>query len=246
MILGLRRPSEGDIELFGRPLRHDRRPMIGAMADSPGGAFYDHLSAPAHLELQARSLGVEAPVDALLERVGLGDTGAKKVGGFSTGMRQRLGLARALVGDPPLLILDEPLNGLDPEGIRTMRSLLVEIARGRTLIICSHLLSELQRVATHIGLMSKGRLIFEGALGPLVDRADSVDLQSPDDLDVALRSLGLPFAVHGERHRVRLEGGLDAVTLNRRLQAQGVTLSALVPHRFDLEEFYHDRIATAA
>ncbi|WP_265562878.1 ABC transporter ATP-binding protein [Sphingomicrobium arenosum] len=246
MILGLRRPSNGTIDLFGRPLHHRRRPLVGAMADSPGGAFYDHLTARDHLLLVSQALGLEAPVDALLDSVGLGEARSRRVGGFSTGMRQRLGLARALVGDPPLLILDEPLNGLDPEGIRDMRQLLRELAEGRTLIICSHLLSELQRVATHIGLMSKGRLIHQGPLAPLLYGAREVDLESRDDLPGALDAMGLTYRKIGSCLRTGLPDGLDAGDLNRALLSRGVSLSRLVPHQFDLEEFYHERIAAAA
>lgn len=241
MILGLRRPSAGTISLFGTPLRHDRRPLIGAMADSPGGAFYDHLSAADNLRVVAAALGVPIAVDALLDRVGLAGKAGQKVAGFSTGMRQRLGIARALVGDPALVILDEPLNGLDPEGVRAMRRLLVELARDRTMIVVSHLLGEVEQVATHIGLLSAGRLIHQGPLdalrgGPPVVRIDS---RSPG-LGPTLANAGLALGSGGH---VRLTRDWTPAALNRLLVSAGVEVDALVPRSFCLEEFYHDRIA---
>lgn len=246
MILGLRRPTSGSIELFGAPLRHDRRPLIGAMADTPGGAFYDHLSAEANLQVVAKALGVAIDAPALLDRVGLSGKGAQKVRGYSTGMRQRLGIARALIGDPPLVILDEPLNGLDPEGIRAMRSLLVELAEGRTMIICSHLLGEVEKVATHIGLLAKGRLVHQGALDELRGGPPIVSLTSrcaalPD----RLAQLGLSVRTERTRHDVSLGDGWTPARLNRQLVESGVDIDALVPRTFCLEEFYHDRVSAS-
>lgn len=243
MILGLRRPTSGTIRLFGEELSHDRRPLIGAMADTPGGAFYDHLPAEGNLRVVAQALGVEADTDALLERVGLGPKARQKVRGFSTGMRQRLGIARALIGDPPLIILDEPLNGLDPEGVRAMRRLLVELAEGRTMIICSHLLGEVEKVATHIGLLSKGKLVHQGPLDALRSGAPVVSLTSPAiDLPDRLARFGLAVHSHDSRHDVYLGEGWTPARLNRLLVESGVEIDALVPRTFCLEEFYHDRV----
>ena len=241
MVLGLRRPTSGSIHLFGRKLDHRRRPLIGAMADSPGGAFYDHLSAIDNLRVVAAALGVAVDAPALLARVGLSGQEERKVGGFSTGMRQRLGIARTLIGNPALVILDEPLNGLDPEGIRAMRTLLVELAEGRTMIICSHLLGEIEKVATHIGLLSGGKLIHQGALealrqGPCVVRVESASPQ----LDATLERLGLARNPQGD---VVLGDDWTAARLNRALVEAGLAVDALVPRTFDLEEFYHDRVA---
>ncbi|WP_265570689.1 ABC transporter ATP-binding protein [Sphingomicrobium nitratireducens] len=244
MILGLRRPSSGSISLFGEELRHDRRPLIGAMADSPGGAFYDHLSAADNLRVTAGALGLECDVPALLDRVGLAGKERQKVGGFSTGMRQRLGIARALIGDPALIILDEPLNGLDPEGIRAMRTLLVELAEGRTMIICSHLLSEIEKVATHIGLLSRGRLIHQGPLEDLRSGPPTVAVSSADErLASQLHRLGLDARCDGGAHQVTLGDGWRPARLNRLLVESGVEIDALIPRKFCLEEFYHDRVS---
>ena len=244
MLLGLRRPTSGDILLFGEPLDHRHRPHIGAMADSPGGAFYEHLSARDNLRVQAKALGLSIEPDALLERVGLPPTAfGKKVGGFSTGMRQRLGIARALIGDPALIIFDEPLNGLDPEGIRDMRHLLVELAEGRTMIICSHLLGEVEKVATHIGLLSDGRLIHQGPLDELRLRASQVQITSTSPgLAEAIAATGLASDARGI---VTLTPDWTAARLNRHLVTSNIAVDALVPHSFNLEEFYHERIARA-
>lgn len=240
MILGLRRPTAGSIELFGCPLDHRRRPLIGAMADSPGGAFYDHLSASDNLKVVACALGVAIDAPALLDRVGLAGKEALKVGGFSTGMRQRLGIARALVGDPALVILDEPLNGLDPEGIRAMRSLLVDLAEGRTMIICSHLLGEVEKVATHIGLMADGRLVHQGPLEALRQGPEVVRVRSSTSVAPLVARFGLTQDEAGD---IALPPDWTPARLNRELVSAGIAVDALIPRSFDLEEFYHDRVA---
>ncbi|MBW0145081.1 ABC transporter ATP-binding protein [Sphingomicrobium clamense] len=242
-ILGLRRPTSGSIHLFGQPLDHRRRPLIGAMADSPGGAFYDHLSAADNLRVMSGALGIAVDAPGLLDRVGLSGKASQKVGSFSTGMRQRLGIARALIGDPALVILDEPLNGLDPEGIRSMRSLLVELAEGRTMIICSHLLGEVEKVATHIGLLANGKLVHQGPLealrsGDPVVRVASRSPALPD----TVRSAGLSLSPTGD---VTLPGDWSIAKLNRLLVEASIDVDALIPRTFDLEEFYHDRVSAA-
>jgi len=250
MLLGLRRPDAGAISLFGRQIsgpNDPQRPLIGAMADSPGGAFYDHLSARDNLRVQALALGLDDDVDRLLEMVGLAGKESQKVGGFSTGMRQRLGIARALIGNPALVILDEPLNGLDPEGIRAMRVLLKDLAAGRTMIICSHLLDEVEKVATHIGLLSRGRLIHQGSMKELRASAGTVRIEAKGaDLGGLFERMGISAnPVRDGRWSVHLAPGQEIAALNKQLVDAGVAVSALIPQPFSLEEFYHDHVRSA-
>lgn len=170
MVCGLTAPGEGSIALFGasdgKPLRMARR-KIGALIEHP--AFYPNMTALENLEIQRRYLHMNLGTDRrrvmteLLEQVGLADTGHKRAGAFSLGMKQRLGLAIALIGNPELLILDEPTIGLDPVGVVELRELLVQLNRKRNLTIffSSHNLSEMERLATRYGFLHEGRLVRE-------------------------------------------------------------------------------------
>ncbi|WP_343347318.1 ATP-binding cassette domain-containing protein [Sphingomicrobium sp. XHP0239] len=246
IILGLRSATSGTVELFGEKLDHRHRPLIGAMADSPGGAFYEHLSARDNLRVVAQSLGIEIEPDALLDRVGLDHARTKKVKAFSTGMRQRLGIARALIGDPALVIFDEPLNGLDPEGIREMRTLMRDIAKNRTLIICSHLLDEIEKVASHVGLLSKGRLIHQGPLDDIAIDTDIIELGASGAVMEALSPLAMQVnSIGADRWHVTPKEGLSASDINRELVGKGIAVDHLAQRRFSLEEFYHERISAS-
>ncbi|WP_226363199.1 ATP-binding cassette domain-containing protein [Pseudonocardia sp. ICBG1142] len=164
MILGLLRPSAGTISLFGAPWRRESLGRIGASVDGP--SLYGHLSARAHLQVHAHLIGVgQEEIQSVLDKVGLGDTGRARVRTFSTGMKGRLALATAMLGDPELLLLDEPQNGLDPEGMAALRSLMRDVvSTGRTIVLSSHLLNEVGKVATDIGVIKSGRLIFQGSV----------------------------------------------------------------------------------
>lgn len=162
MISGLIRSTEGSIELFGKPI-HDElsRKRIGILIEEAG--LYPHMSAYDNLELQALSLGItnKKRIHDVLELVHLTDAGKKKVKNYSMGMKQRLGIGLALLGNPDLLILDEPINGLDPEGIKEIRETLIRLNKeyGMTMIISSHILGELSKLATTFGIIKEGRLI---------------------------------------------------------------------------------------
>ena len=170
MVCGLTAPGEGSMALFGascgKPLRMARR-KIGALIEHP--AFYPNMTALENLEVQRRYLDMEPgknhrqAMQELLEQVGLADTGRKRAGAFSLGMKQRLGLAIALIGNPELLILDEPTIGLDPVGVVELRALLVQLNRERNLTIffSSHNLSEMERLATRYGFLHRGKLVRE-------------------------------------------------------------------------------------
>ena len=162
MVLGLVSPSGGVISCFdGMPLNLARK-RTGSLVESP--AFYPNMTARENIRLFCRMIGEDpAQADEILEKVGLADTGKKKAGNFSLGMKQRLGIGIALAGDPEFLILDEPVNGLDPTGIAEVRKLILELKNdhGKTIFISSHLISELEKIATRYGIIAKGRLVEE-------------------------------------------------------------------------------------
>jgi ABC-2 type transport system ATP-binding protein len=174
MLLGLARPDAGSIWLFDRALSADRRTLlgrVGALVETP--SLYPHLTGAENLEVTRRLLG--APRERVGRALGIVNLEAdshRLVRGYSLGMRQRLGLALALLNEPELLILDEPTNGLDPAGIRDMRALIrrLSIERRMTIFLSSHLLSEVEQVATHLGIINRGRMVFEGTVSELEAR----------------------------------------------------------------------------
>ncbi len=159
MVLGLAKPTSGTFSLFDGQDPAAARRRIGSLIEGP--ALYRNLNAKDNLLLYSTMIGADpADADTVLEQVGLKDTGKKKVHQFSLGMKQRLGIAMALVGDPDLLILDEPINGLDPKGIVEIRELLVKLKEaGKTIFISSHILGELEKIATVYGIISSGKLV---------------------------------------------------------------------------------------
>ncbi|MBB3725455.1 ATP-binding cassette domain-containing protein [Nonomuraea dietziae] len=170
LILGLDRPTAGHALVGGVPYRSMRRPLthVGALLDAT--AVQGGRRAEQHLRWLARSNGISPrSIGSLLELVGLGDVGRKRIGGFSLGMKQRLGMAAALLGDPEVLLLDEPTNGLDPEGIRWTRGLLKSLAaEGRTVLVSSHLMSEMALTADHLIILARGRLLADAGVADLV------------------------------------------------------------------------------
>lgn len=164
MITGLLYPSEGEIIIFGEPWKRKHLGRIGALIESP--ALYGNLTAFENLLVHSKLMGLsEERIDEVLELVELKDTGKKLASQFSMGMKQRLGIAIALLGNPELLILDEPTNGLDPIGIQELRELIRSFpARGITVILSSHILTEVSQLVNHIGIMSDGELKFQGEI----------------------------------------------------------------------------------
>ena len=199
MILGLDMPTVGRARINGKHYHELKQPLreVGALLDAK--AVHRNRSAANHLKWIAQSNGISTSrVDEVLGLVGLSDVAGKKVGGFSLGMGQRLGLAGALLGDPGILILDEPVNGLDPEGIRWVRQLVRALANeGRTILISSHLLSEMSQTADHLVVIGKGRLVADQPTYDFVkDHSQSSVLVRSDHLDAfgsALRAEGISF-----------------------------------------------------
>jgi lantibiotic transport system ATP-binding protein len=171
LLLGLLRNQQGEIFLFGKPFSSNRIEIlkkIGSMIETP--SLYGHLTARENLELLRNIYGSpKQRIDHVLQLTGLHDTRSKKTGQFSLGMKQRLGIAIALLHEPSLLILDEPTNGLDPNGIIEIRELLRKLNTelGITVLISSHILPEIEKLVTHLGIINRGRLIFQGTIGEL-------------------------------------------------------------------------------
>jgi ABC-2 type transport system ATP-binding protein len=178
VLLGLDEPDAGHAHVGGRLYRTLRRPLrqVGALLDA--GALQPSRTGRGHLLWLAHSQGLPAArVDEVLDEVGLAPVGRRKAGGYSLGMRQRLGIAAALIGDPPVLLLDEPFNGLDADGIGWMRGLLVGLAaQGRTVLVCSHQLGELEDLATHLVVAGRGRVVADTTVAELVAGGRHPDL----------------------------------------------------------------------
>jgi ABC-2 type transport system ATP-binding protein len=245
MLLGLVAPSAGSGSVLGSSISEPAAylPRVGAMIEGP--AFHPGLPARANLRSLAVLANVtDAEVDRLLGVVGLADRADDRAGSFSLGMKQRLGIAAALLGSPDLLILDEPTNGLDPAGIREVRGLLRELARGgTTVLVSSHLLSEIETICDDVVVLRKGRLLFSGTVEALLAHAKPAIVARPeraDDLDRLLdvaAAAGHRASIDGDAVRIDAPDAI-AADLNRRAQDAGVTLVELREDRVDLEEVF--------
>jgi ABC-2 type transport system ATP-binding protein len=239
-VLGLTRPTAGTATLLGVPYRALDRPMcrVGALVDPR--ARHPGRTAHAHLSVLAQSNGLPASrVDDVVDLVGLGAVAHERVRGFSLGMAQRLGIAAALLGDPEVLLLDEPVNGLDPEGIRWVRELLRELAaEGRTVLVSSHLMSEMEDTADHLVVLGRGRLLADVPMAELLGRHASVRVRSPHApvLAAAVRRAGAGVALETDG-ALRVEG-LDPATVGDIAFAAGVPVHELTAVVASLEAAY--------
>jgi ABC-2 type transport system ATP-binding protein len=241
LILGLDRPTAGHAYVEGRPYRRLREPLrtVGALLD----ATWRHpgRSAREHLRWIAATNGIpDSRADDVLHLVGLSAVAKKKAGGFSLGMLQRLGIATALLGEPRVLLFDEPINGLDPEGIRWVRDLMHALAaEGRTVFVSSHLLSEMTRTAQDLVVIGRGQLIYEGTAEDFVSRATdrSVRVRSPH-LPALREALAAKGAQVCEEDGALVVSGLDSGAVGELAFAAGVTLHELSPRTGSLEQAF--------
>jgi ABC-2 type transport system ATP-binding protein len=242
VILGLDAPDQGTALVNGRPYAKLRHPLshVGSLLDA--GALHPSRSARNHLLWLAHSQGLPARrVDRVLEDAGLQAVARHNAGGFSLGMRQRLGIAAALLGDPPVLVLDEPFNGMDPEGIVWMRLFLRSLAdQGRALLVSSHLMSELQDAATHLVVIGRGRLVADTSVAELIQAASEgrVGLRTTARSQAAtlLASAGATVAVTGTD--TLTVSGLPPERVVALLSASSVPFSEVSSHHASLEEAY--------
>jgi ABC-2 type transport system ATP-binding protein len=241
VILGLDAPDEGSALVGGRRYRSLPYPLtvIGSLLDA--GALQPGRSARNHLLWLARSQGLPpSRVDEVIRQAGLDQVARRKSGGYSLGMRQRLGIAAALLGDPPALMLDEPFNGMDPEGIVWMRGFLRALAgQGRAVLVSSHLMSELQDTADHLVIVGRGRVIADTSTAGLLAAAsgDRVTVRTPAaaDATAALERAGAAVTAGGG---VLAVSGLAAEKIVAVLSSQAVPFSEVSAHRASLEEAY--------
>jgi ABC-2 type transport system ATP-binding protein len=241
VILGLDAPDEGSALVGGRRYRSLPYPLtvIGSLLDA--AALQPGRSARNHLLWLARSQGLPpARVDEVIRQAGLDQAARRKAGGYSLGMRQRLGIAAALLGDPPALMLDEPFNGMDPEGIVWMRGFLRALAaQGRAVLVSSHLMSELQDTADHLVIVGRGRVIADTSTAGLLAAAsgDRVTVRTPAGADAtaALERAGAAVTAGGG---VLAVSGLAAEKIVAVLSSQAVPFSEVSAHRASLEEAY--------
>ena len=245
ILLGLVRPTSGTATIGGARYASLSHPLqtVGAVLEA--SSFHPGRTAADHLKVYAQAAGLPVVrVGETLGLVGLADVAGRKVGGFSLGMRQRLGLAYALLGDPGVLVLDEPANGLDPEGIKWMRGFLRQLAReGRTVFVSSHLLAEVQQTVDSVLIISQGRLVYQGALEDIADPSEfATVVDSPDRaaLAAALRSADAPFELLRSGLTVR---GLDPAAVGAVAASAGVALSSLQRRGPALEEVFLDLVS---
>ena len=236
-LLGLVAPTSGTATVDGRRYRDLDNPLAQVGASLEASSFHPGRSARAHLQVMALAAGLPAArADALLDQVGLAEFADRRVGGYSLGMRQRLALAQALLGDPPVLLLDEPANGLDPAGIAWLRSFLRSLAaQGRTVLVSSHVLSEVQQTVDEIVVIARGRLVRQGSLDSLDSGPAAVLVRTPTP-DLLRRALAA-YAVREVDGRLRVEGGTTD-EVGHLAHASGIELHELTPEASDLEKVF--------
>ena len=258
LLLGLLQADAGQARVAGIDVAADRigaARKVGALLEAQG--FYPHLGGRENLDLTRRLLDLpKREIDRVLELTEMTAHGRRRVADYSLGMRQRLGLARAMLGAPPVLILDEPTNGLDPEGIADMRGFLRELPErsGATVLLSSHLLGEIEQTATHVGILSHGRLVLEGALDELkagMATEVAIETDTPERALLLAREHGFDVEQGDDALIARFAAGEDVrnatAALNRVLCiAGGIRIHALAPRRRSLETLYRNAALAAA
>jgi ABC-2 type transport system ATP-binding protein len=256
LLLGLTRANSGSMALLGLPVPEQRASAlarVGAIVDEP--RFHRHLTGRQNLTViaSAREPAARSRIGPALERVGLTERADDRVSRYSMGMRQRLGVAACLLGDPDLLVLDEPMNGLDPAGMREMRQMILDfVAEGRTVVLSSHLLDEIQRTCDAVAIVDRGRIVRQGTIDELL-QSTTVGLQIECDqverayqIVAAMRELagvtvvaGVQAGPHGLGVTLTAGSSRDHVAeMNRRLVAEGISVYRLQPVRASLEEWF--------
>jgi ABC-2 type transport system ATP-binding protein len=243
LILGLDAPNSGHARVNGKPYREHAAPLreVGALLEAR--SVHTGRSATNHLRALAQTHGIgRRRVDEVIDLVGLREVAGKRAGGFSLGMGQRLGIASALLGDPQTVMLDEPVNGLDPEGIQWVRNLLKGLAaQGRTVFVSSHLMSEMAMTAEHLIVIGRGKLIADAPVQEFVDGASkqSVLVRSPQlERLVALFAASPAVSVASLRPTEAEVRGIDAAGIGELAAANGIVLHELTPQRASLEEAF--------
>lgn len=246
VITGLQNPTSGEYEIYGigntdKSIAQSRRRM-GAVVETP--AVYLDMTANDNMKTQYRIMGIPSfdGIDKLLSLVGLSDTGNKKAKNFSLGMKQRLGIAVALAGNPDFLVLDEPMNGLDPEGIVEIRELILKLNRemGITVLISSHILDELSRIATHYGFIDSGHIVKEISADELECSCTKKTVVTVTDIQAFVRALdrlGLSYRVTGDE-TVEIYDSISVSALSEAAKSESCAILSLHEQEESLESFY--------
>ena len=253
ILLGLLRPQAGEVHVLGLPIARARTQIarsVGSMVETP--CLYDHLSGFDNIDLTRRALELDCrETDRVLELVELTVHARRRAGGYSLGMRQRLGIARALLGRPKLLILDEPTNGLDPAGVHDMRRLIRDLParQGVTVFVSSHLLNEIEQVASHVGLMFNGDLIAQSPLDALLRSVGQdliIGVRNAAGAAVRLQAGDIGCRADGEETLIvplGPLGGPDPAQMNARLIGHGFEVFSLQRRTPSLEDIFLQRTA---
>lgn len=247
LLLGLLKNTHGEIQVFGQDLSKARIPILkrtGSLIEQP--SLYGHLTAKENLEIYRQIYGAsKARITEVLSLVGLEDTGRKKAKQFSLGMKQRLSIAIALLSAPELLILDEPTNGLDPNGIIETRELIKKLNKeaGVSIIVSSHILAEVEKMASHVGIIHKGKMLFQGTLDELkyMQKAQSFTEIETGNNEAAV-SLLSAYGAQLKNGQLLLPSGSkeQAAAVNRTLVEAGIDVYKLQPQQNDLEQLFID------
>ena len=248
MISGLASPTQGEVSLFGKPLSDPVvRRRLGVLIEEAG--LYPNMTARQNVVMKAKCTGLaeEKSIDQVLDLTGLSNTGKKQVKHFSMGMKQRLGVALALLGNPDLLILDEPINGLDPEGIKELRQLVLKLQEeGKTILLSSHILGELSKIATNYGIIKDGELMEQITRSELEEKCQDYFQVEVGDVRRALPVIQESFpqvqAEVSDARIIRIYGLSEGVELNRRLAENQVPVYGSGFHHIDLEEYFLERM----
>ena len=244
MLVGLDRPTSGSITVLGKPYAEHRNPLsvVGALLDAKG--VHPGRSARSHLRALAATHGIsDARVNKVLELTGLESVAHKRVGGFSLGMGQRLGIAAALLGDPQVLVLDEPVNGLDPDGVLWVRSFVRAFAaEGRTVLLSSHLMSEMAQTADHVIVLGRGSVIADAPIAELIAGGSgqrTVRVTSPESIRLGelLRAQGARSTQQSDGDELLLQG-ITAAKVGELAAAHGIVLHGLSTDTASLEDAY--------
>ena len=248
ILLNLLKSPADQVFIFGKEINSNRIASLkrmGALVEQP--AIYTHLTGKENLVNRCILLGLKRSKCAeMLSLVGLTEAGDKRAGKYSLGMKQRLGIALALIGDPELLLLDEPTNGLDPNGIIEIRNLMIDLTtkHGKTILVSSHLLAEIERTATHVGIINKGQLLFQGTIGELQDLSKpAVKIETNDtDKAVAILKNAGSEVIQQDEHSLSVifSNKGDMGKLNTLLVQNGITVFSIGKERKDLENLFLD------
>ena len=239
MVLDVIRPTGGSFRWFDNAVSKETKHRIGALLETPN--FYPYLTAKRNLQVIADIKQADPQhINKMLDMVGLGTRSHTTFKGFSLGMKQRLALAAAMLNDPEVLVLDEPTNGLDPQGIAEVRDLILRIAsHGKTIVLASHLLDEVEKVCTHVAVLQSGKLKANGPVGNILSAHDQIIIGAEELAPVLQLLERLPYVVQFAREKdyiiLTLSEGYTSTDLNRDMFAQGIVLSQLLVRRKSLE-----------